>query len=66
MISSRTFWVAVAVRAITGTCGKDLSQRLQIAVIGAKIMAPFADTVGFVNGDQTDLDLLQELLKLRH
>ena len=29
-------------------------------------MPPFADTVGFVNGNQTDFDFLQEVLKFRH
>jgi hypothetical protein len=29
-------------------------------------MPPFADAMGFVNSDQTDLGLLQELLKPGH
>ena len=29
-------------------------------------MPPFADTVGFVNRNQTDVNFLQEKLKFRH
>ena len=43
-----------------GDVGKHLLEPPQLAVFGAEIVSPFADAVGFVDGDERDRRLLQE------
>ncbi len=53
--------VAVAVRAMTGA-GRSVGQVLaEHAVIGAEIVAPLGDAVGFVDGDEGGLALGEHL-----
>ena len=58
-MSLRTRSVAVAVRAIIGTVGKELAQLGELAVFGPEIMPPFADAMRLVNGQQVHLPPLQ-------
>ena len=56
MMSSRVTGSAVAVSAMRGTPGKVSAQMRQRPVFGAEVVSPLADAMGFVDGDQGDLD----------
>ena len=38
-----------------------LTQQLQIPVVGAKLVAPFGDAVGLVDGDEVQVEVVQEM-----
>jgi len=42
-----------------GRIGKVLPQRAELAVLGAKLVAPFGDAVGFVDGEKGQRNALQ-------
>ncbi len=51
-MSCRTRAVAVAVNACRPTPGQVLAQHCELPVLGAEIVAPLADAVRFVDGDE--------------
>ena len=59
---SRTFSVAVAVSAITGTSGEVFFQQAQVAVVGAEVMAPLRNAVRLIDRNQGHLQGLQKIL----
>ena len=42
-----------------GLIGKVLPQRAELAVLGAKLVAPFGDAVGFVDGEKSQRNALK-------
>ena len=57
-MSWRTWRVALAVKAAMGLAGK-WRRRLQLPVLGAELVAPFGDAMGFVDCEERDGDGLQ-------
>ena len=51
-MSARVRASAVAVSASRGTSRMGVEQRPQLAIVGAEIVAPFADAMRLVDGDQ--------------
>ena len=43
-----------------GSVGANLPQRFQFTIGGSEIVAPVGDTVGFVDGDELDIQLFQK------
>ena len=53
-MSSRTRTVAVAVKAWMRHAGKLVAQQAQLPVLGPEVVAPLADAVRLVHGDERD------------
>ena len=60
-MSSRVRASAVAVTARRGTPGNSSARRPRRAVVGAEVVAPLADAVGLVDGDQGESSRAQPL-----
>ncbi len=56
-MSRRTRAVAVAVNACRLACGNSVAELAEPAVLGPEVVAPLADAVRFVHGDEAHADL---------